>query len=348
MANLNKPHIGGQWRALCLLAIAAGSLGSATLAAEKGLSRTEIAQKRAEVMKILSDDQATIDPVFEEYFKGFFLPQFVAPTVSAFSLDDLPRVRNELKRCFKAGKNTAALDQLNKMVFDKMSAIILKGEGIKPGSPYEGAIKYNALLVMTELTDNDGGKPKPSADAFKFLFHKILKGNTKDYMKAAALIGIERDAAARAIPKDAVPEVTKTLLDLVNQKEPPAGRDAAAHQYLRRSAAQVLAAMGSPGPDYSVAKTFESLAADPKLRPTFRCEMAQFIGQLKFPKAAEAEVQRLATCVARQTLSICRQELDNAKAGNRARRARCSSMRLAHRPRRPGRLAAIGQGYTDL
>ena len=204
------------------------------------------------------------------------------------------------------------------MVFDKMSAIILKGEGIKPGSPHEGAIKYNALLVMTELTDNDGGKPKPSADAFKFLFNKILKGNTKDYMKAAALIGIERDAAARAIPKDAVPELTKTLLDLVNQKEPPAGRDAAAHQYLSRSAAQVLAAMGSPGPDYSVAKTFESLAADPKLRPTFRCEMAQFIGQLKYPKAAEAEVQRLATCIARQTLSICRQELDNAKAGNRA------------------------------
>jgi hypothetical protein len=111
--------------------------------------------------------------------------------------------------------------------------------------------------------------------------------------------------------------LTTKLLKLVEQKEPPAGRDAAAHQYIRRGAAQILALLGNPGPNNSVVKAIEAAAMDPSAKPTIRCEMAQFLGQLKYPKTAEADVKRLATEVSHQSVDICKQELAAADSAGR-------------------------------
>ena len=165
-----------------------------------------------------------------------------------------------------------------------------------------------------------GGKGKPSAAALAFLVKLLQSKQAPDYWRAAALYGIERNAAAGTITGASADVVSKELVKLVEQKEPPAGRDAAAHQYLRRNAAQILALLGKPGENNSIVKAIEAVATDPTAKLTMRCEMTQFLGQFKYPnaKAAEAEVQRLATTVSHQSVEICKQELATAESAGRA------------------------------
>ena len=126
-----------------------------------------------------------------------------------------------------------------------------------------------------------------------------------------------RHASLGGIPKEKTAPLIEALLKVVNQQEPPGGRDPAAHQFIRRKAAEVLATIGSVGPNNSVVKAFQAIAADPDTRPGLRCDMIQFLGQLKYPAAAKVDLQRLANSIGHDAVEICKQELSAAKAANR-------------------------------
>jgi hypothetical protein len=224
-------------------------------------------------------------------------------------------LRKKIKNLLSLDKTGDAHARLNDLLYSKLKDIVSKG---KYGSR-DATIKYNALLLFGDLNEvEDPSKPKPWAKPFPMLLSVAQSSKVKDYMKVAALIGIERYAALGAIPPDKQAEVIKEMVALLNQAEPPAGRDATAQQFLRRSAAQILAYVGSPGPDNSVVKALEKVVTDSKARPEFRCEMAQFLGQLKYPPASKVDLQKLANAVGHQAVDVCKQELDAAKTANRA------------------------------
>ena len=139
----------------------------------------------------------------------------------------------------------------------------------------DAAIKFNALLVVGELNDpEEGGKGKPSAAASALLVQLIKSPDgkaVKDYMKAAALVGLERHAAVPgAIPDKTRTELTDALIKLLEQKEPPAGRDEAAHQYLRRSAGpDPGAAWAVPGRATASPRRWKLRLRTPRLRRRF-------------------------------------------------------------------------------
>ncbi len=136
-------------------------------------------------------------------------------------------------------------------------------------------------------------------------------------MVVASLVGLERHAAAGAIPAASAAQLTSYLLKLVNAPEPPAGRTVDAHDWMRRNAAQVLAAMGSPGPNNSVVTAFEQIIADPKTRPLFRCDIAECLGRLKYPANSKVNSQELANLLGHQAADICQHELDASLADKR-------------------------------
>lgn len=45
-----------------------------------------------------------------------------------------------------------------------------------------------------------------------------------------------------------------------------------------------------------------------------RCEMAQLIGQIKYPVAAKVDLQSLSNAVGHSTIDICNQEIESARA----------------------------------
>ncbi len=292
-----------------MAALALTSFGGPARAADAA-STAALAKQLTHVKDVLRGQEKP-DELFERFFKEFFFVQFTTP-----SKVDVPRLRRDLRNFFITCHSSDAYQALSKMTIEEMKKIIVR----KYKKPDEYAIKYNALLAIAELNEDpeQGGKNKPSATAFSLLLYVLESPKfPEDYAKVAALYGIERNAAANTIPKDKVAKVNSILLKMIEQKEPPAGRDAAANQYLRRSAAQILALIGDPGNDNSNVKAIEAVAADPAAKPTMRCEMAQFLGDFKYPKGAERDVQQLAWMATRLAIDICKQELAAAESASR-------------------------------
>lgn len=292
--------------AVCLpLAILAGVAGVATIC-----QRTW-AQSPNELRKILENNAPSaaelqaLDNYFNNFFKKFKQPK---------SGDELPKSRKDYGNIVRGIPATTAHKHLNTLVLTELRTILM--------GRYPRVVKYNAMLMIADLNESDETRsPKPSPDAFKILLQALNAPAEWDYLKPAALVGLARFAEDGGIPKDRTAQVSETLLALVNEKNPQAGRNASTHNFLRRSAARALAAMRSTGPGNSVVKAFEDIAADSKARPTLRCEIARYIGALTYPPEAKVDLQRLANILGHQTVEICRQELDRSKdKGDASRR----------------------------
>jgi hypothetical protein len=58
---------------------------------------------------------------------------------------------------------------------------------------------------------------------------------------------------------------------------------------------------------------FAAIAADPTARPEMRCEMAHFIGELKYSPESKVDLKQLANILGHQTVEVCQQQLDRGR-----------------------------------
>lgn len=297
--------------AALLAAVVAWTAGTATAWAQKGAAG---GLSKADVNKILREQNLpdTQKTAFQSYFKKEFFPPFNSSTPATY--DKYFRLRGQLKIFLNTGRSGAAHDELNRLTLTAMKAIVASSKA-------DMGARVNAIWVIGELNEVDEpGKAKPLQATFPFLFGVVKSPKFKDGskvpdgLKVPALAGLERFAAADAIPAAEKDEVAKLMLDLVNQQTPPANRTAQGHDWMRRGAARVLAKMGSTGPNNSVVKAFAGIVADPQARPTLRCEVAELLGQLKYPPAAKVDLQALSKLVGHQAVEIGSEELDRAKS----------------------------------
>jgi hypothetical protein len=268
------------------------------------------AQSAFEVRKIViaganpvGADKAALDTFFGKGMLG----ALQAPSTG----DKVPALRTKAyKNIIRGAAKNPALDYVNSLLLKGCTAI-LRGN-------YPPASKINALLLIGELNDSDAtNNVKPLPGALPVLTMALNVPERMDYLKPPAMVGLKRFAQERAIPPAEAPKLQEALLKLVNQQDAPPGRTASAHSFLRRSAAEVLAAMGDPGPDNRVLKALAGIAADPNARLSLRCSMARQIGELKFPPDAKVDLQQVASALGRQTVENCRQELTRADAEDR-------------------------------
>jgi hypothetical protein len=274
-------------------------------------ARTALAQRPPastfEISKIIgAQDDLTPEEekLLNQYF-DFYLAIFYKPVRP----DDQANFRTKIYKVVARGApKTKAHDFVNKKLLDAMTGVLR--------SNADRATKYNAMLLIGDLNESEELRSiRPMPDALRYLASLVNTDRPQfEYLKPAALIGLARFAEEKAIPKEQAAELSQTLLKLVEQENPPPGRNASTHNFMRRSAARALAAMKSAGPNNRVLATFEAIAADPKLRPSFRCEFSRFIGELEFPQGAKVDYPRLASVLGHQAVEVCRQELDRAKA----------------------------------
>jgi hypothetical protein len=269
-----------------------------------------------EIRKIIDNPQRPLDAgdkaTLDEFFGKIVFERFKTPTTG----DDLPKLRKGYLVVVRGAAKTPGHDYVTRLVFDEMFKIVSGRAQVAPKD--QVAVRYNAMLLIADLNENDAaGSIKPMPEVFPLLMKVLNAPPELEYLKSAALIGLARFAEENGIPKERTAEVTEKLLALVNEKDSPPGRSASAHNYLRRGAAKVLAALGSPGPDNSVLLAFEAIAADPTARPLMRCEMARFIGELKVSPDSKVDLQRVANILGHQTVEVCNQELDRAELSKR-------------------------------
>ncbi len=249
-------------------------------------------------------DRKTITSYMDPFFRSFLKP---ADGMT------VPNLRKEYGNIVRGVGKTPGHDFLNATAYKYANAIVTN----KQFSP---AAKYNAMLMLADLSDSDvPGAIKPYMPALDLLTKclAIPADSQMAYLKPAALIGITRLAEEKALPPNRVATISSALVKLLLDADPPAGQSASAHNFMRRSAARALAAMGNPGPNNEVVTALRSIMLDPNSKITLRCEMAQLFYLLNIPPEAKVDYQDLANLIGHQTIEICEQELTRAEEENR-------------------------------
>ncbi|MEX2114302.1 MAG: hypothetical protein WD845_14005 [Pirellulales bacterium] len=248
------------------------------------------------------------EKLFDQYFCQFFM-QFLNPNACPESFHD---VRKDLQIFLRMGKSGPSYNALIK----KATTGLRQVAGSASFSP---AARVNAVLTLGSLNESEpGGKPLASElPVLKFIVESKDLVRFPDSTKIAALVGLERYAREGAIPPAQQADLFKMLLAILEQQTPPDNRTAEGHTWMRRSAAQVLAALGNPGPNNSLIAAMEKIIADPGARASLRCEMAECLGKLQYPKDAKIDYPALANLLGHQTVEICQGELEAAKNSGR-------------------------------
>ena len=233
--------------ALCFIlpSISASALAQPKVAAIKWGNHK---QDKAAVDAMLRDGNVgdADQKKFDEFFIEFVLPPIAKVTDPKQQTHDLPAVRADIKKYFRSATGSA-YDRLNSIVRDFMNFVIRKAP--------DRECKFNALLVLGDLNETEGTSTRPAKplpDGLNDLVQYLRMPRLPDYLRVGALVGVQRHALASAqypIAPATQTEITTLMFSLLNLKEPPADRQKNAHFYLRRTAAEILGALGNIGKD---------------------------------------------------------------------------------------------------
>ncbi len=294
-------------RRACVAACIAGVLACAVpnCCCAQGILKTE----KANINRILRGGKlAGADrQLFSQYFSAFF-GQFLDSKAGPATFHD---VRKDLEIFLRTGKTGDAYNQLVNMAN-------LGLQSVAKSPKFAPAVRLNAVLVLGSLKDKEpNGNPLPAAYLF---LTSVVSGPAEKYpdqLKVAAMIGLERYAESGILPPRYKDPLTTAMLEIFEREVPPDNRTAEGHTWMRCEAAKVLGALGSPGPNDNVVAAMEKVIADPGAKASFRCEVAECLGKLQYPKDAKIDYQALANLLGHQAVEVCQGEIEAASESGR-------------------------------
>jgi hypothetical protein len=256
------------------------------------------------------------DPkIFEDFFLKYELPRMTSPALrgeaenSNKSEPDLPAYRRKFRsNYFLSAKVGPPRTKLNQLVFDFVTKKILPGE-------FDPVVKYNAMLMVADLTEEDTNPPKPYQATLPTFVKLVRDPDAKiDYLKVAALLGLQHHAeyyAAKGVDAKIQDGIVKIMADLLGQKQAPDGRTASGHAWLRASAAKVLGSLGSPGANGVAVKTLVDVIGEDTAPPSLRFTAAECLGQIKFPANTKVDVKPYVRTIGKLAVDTIQKELDD-------------------------------------
>lgn len=157
---------------------------------------------------------------------------------------------------------------------------------------YHPAVRYNAVLMLGDLDQQLGNPPVPHAKATAELLELIEQDQfnkipVPESVKLGALVGLERHTRYGIDPalKD---RLTKTMLKVMASPT-PADVDKDVHDWVRSSAALVLANQYKDGPTKEVQAALTALIADKDMELDDRCVVAGSLGRITYPAGADLD-----------------------------------------------------------
>ena len=197
------------------------------------------------------------------------------------SADLVNMIRNDLKKASESRDNQQVFQRLSEIALESMSKLA-------KGADYHPATRYNAMLVISELT---------IPEAIPILLDTVKDPKQLEAVKVAAMLGLISQAGHGSISDaDAQRQVTDAMLTIAARPVPKDDR-ADGVCWIKGQAAQVLGLLGSPGRDNNVVVALQNMAGDKSLPYTQRCYAAQALGKLNYGGAtvpAAACLQTLA------------------------------------------------------
>jgi hypothetical protein len=158
---------------------------------------------------------------------------------------------------------------------------------------YHPSVRYNAVLMLGDLDQqlaSGGNPPVPLAKATAELLELIEQSQfnkipVPESVKLGALVGLERHTRYGIDPalKD---RLTKAMLTVMASPTPE-DVDKDVHDWVRSSAALVLANQFKEGPTKEIQAALTTLIADKKMELDDRCVTAGALAKITYPASAD-------------------------------------------------------------
>jgi hypothetical protein len=247
---------------------------------------------------------------FDRYFIKYVLPP-IAKVSGGKTDHDLPAVRAKIKRYLRAG-NGPPHDRLNRIVRDFMRLVIR--------TIRDPDCRVNALLVLGDLNEFEGrlGRPKPLPEGLLDLVAVLKANKVPDYMRATALVGVRRhvapiNIASYPLNPEVEDELTRLMLDILNQKQVPPSRTPGGHAYIRRVAANILGAIGNVGKNGEIVEAIINAINEEDAKPLFRMGLCRAIGMFKYDVNSKVDYKEIAIAVCSALDDAAQLEIDRAE-----------------------------------
>ncbi len=240
-------------------------------------------------------------PAFDEFYQKYFLSRWTDPKYLTY----LPSLRKEL-RISHLGKKSAGTqvhEHLNSLVLDFMKDLV-SGE-------YHPAVQVNAMLMIGELNEVES-PVKPLPDALKVLLEAIGDAKTPNAVRAAAMVGVQRQVAAKVTDPAAQRAIVAALLKLAAD-DISGNEDRDVREWILGQALETLGDLGSVGEGGAAFKAMVKAAGDNNLSLSTRAIAVDSLGRLNYANAAGCDAKEAATTVAQFIVDACAQELRKAK-----------------------------------
>ena len=208
----------------------------------------------------------------DAYLKKVYFAQMTQYTDSALAM--LGRLREDLfKKYISQAGNASTQQYLIDLTFN-VGRVLARDN-------YHPAVRYNAVLMLGDLDQQLGSPPVPHAKATAELLELVEQEQfnkipVPESVKLAALVGLERHTRYGIDP--ALKDRLTTSMLKVMASPTPVDVDKDVHDWVRSSAALVLANQYKDGPTKEVQAALTALIADEKLELDDRCVVASALG----------------------------------------------------------------------
>ena len=233
----------------------------------------------------IDSDRQGIDRFFDNYYFFRWTPPTATGSVRAYSqelLQDLKEVTGVAAREYLLNKS---FDTLRKMAAD---------------ATVTSVARYNAIYTIGQLNQREAQgtstPPAPYAQALPYLVNEFdKKGDTPDYLRLGALLGIQRFASlgiADAEMKDTT--VPAALTKVIQEGKPVQNRDVGEQEildYFRYRAIETLGVLKSTGSRGEIVDLLLDVMENSQETPDLRCFAARTLADMNFQAANTAGVQ---------------------------------------------------------
>ena len=247
----------------------------------------------------LADRYQNYRDVLDAWYTGWLLPRFTQA-----ESEDPAELRQELNRDLRSCRSDAAHAHIVDLLRRAMTRIC--------EMDYHPAVRYNAMLMLGDLNSSevaDGGRtpPVPLLSALTVMIDQYEKPEQIDAVRVAALVGILRHAelapyrpATQPMPEAGKDRIVEMLLPLMQAADPLEGRSAEGHYWMQRRGAEILGALGKPGPDNVVITILAGMMGNEDRPLALRCTAAEALARFDMsttgldPNAALADLGAVA------------------------------------------------------
>jgi hypothetical protein len=269
------------------------------------------AQLKAQVNRILrqpQDPSAEERKILDEYFgKSFFKSMTDA---SPAGLGKLAELRKDLFTQFLNGRGSQAGQ-------DHLLSLTMNTVGTYAIGNMHPAIRYNAALIIGQLSKPGAGAPVPYTPATTALVMILEKDEFRGVpvtspVKLAALVGLDRHTDLGADPSLAE-RINAAALAIATKQETPADVSPEVHDWMRRLAVKVLAnqqEQGLTAPAYDAAA---KLIGSKQVNLDDRCSIAELLKSPMFQGAQGINPETMALAIGRLARDVTAFEAKEAK-----------------------------------